>query len=346
MPLAVQPPVVVAERPDAWLAAPAVTSKATAWLAIPAGLGFPDVVTRRSGDSLVVRSAGKQRVVFAGGCQGGEACDAVRAPAAIGPAEFGYAVTAGAAATYVAAVDANGRTTVLRANERPADAARMMVAATPARLVWVEAGAIVARDAASGAIRRVAAPRGVAGDVTSLAAAGDRVLWSVRDGDTTKVRLKVGGAAVTELFTEKGGRAVGGVALATDGTALVARRVIDRRRARVEIVIVPPGGPARVIARSARYGGGARAELPRLAAAGTLVAYRLRSGRRGTSESIWVADLGGRGARRLVTVARGRARLSDPGVAPGRVVWARSELGADGRRLAGSRVVSVGVRVR
>ena len=101
-----------------------------------------------------------------------------------------------------------------------------------------------------------------------------------------------------------------------------------------------------MLARSARYGGGARAELPRLAAAGSLLAYRLRSGARGGSESIWVADLGGRGSKRLVTVARGRARLSDPGVAPGRVVWTRSDLGPDARRLAGSRVVSVGVRVR
>ena len=243
-------------------------------------------------------------------------------------------------------MNASGTTIVLRANERPADTARLMVASTPARLLWVENGAIVSRDAVTGVVRRVAAPRGVAGDVTSLAAAGDRVLWSVRDGDTTKVRLKVGGAAVTELFNEKGGRAVGGVALAADGTAVVARRVIDRRRARVEIVVVPPGGAARVIARSARYGGGARAGMPRLAAAGTLVTYRLRSGARGTSESIWVADLAGRGSKRLVTVARTRARLSDPGVAPGRVVWTRSDLGGDGRRLAGSRVVSVGVRVR
>ena len=101
MPLAVQPPVVVAERPNVWLAAPAVTAKATAWLAIPSAAGFADVVTRRSGDSLEVRAGGRQRVVFVGGCQRGEECDAVRAPTAIGPADFGYAVSAGAGATYV-----------------------------------------------------------------------------------------------------------------------------------------------------------------------------------------------------------------------------------------------------
>jgi hypothetical protein len=346
MPLAVQPPVVVAERADAWLAAPAVTTKATAWLAIPAAAGFADVVTRRSGDSLVIRSAGRSRVVFAGGCEAGEDCDAVRAAAAIGPADFAYAVTAGAAATYVAAVDGSGRTTVLRANERPADAARLTVASGGGTLVWVEGGAIVARNASTGAIRRVVAPKGVGGEVTSLAVAGDRVLWSARDGATTRVRLRVGSTPVAELAAETGARAVGGVALTQDGMAGLARRVIDRGRARVEIVIVPPGGAPRVIARSSRFGGGARAELPRIAAAGTLLAYRLRSGARGASESIWVADLAGHGSRRLVTVSRRAARLSDPGVAPARVVWARSDLGPGGRGLARSRVLSVGVRAR
>ena len=204
MPLAVQPPVVVAERPDAWLAAPAVTSKATAWLSIPSAAGFADVVTRRSGDALVVHIGGKPLVVFAGGCEPGDECDAVRAAAPIGPADFAYAVTAGAAATYVAAVNARGRTTVLRANERPADAARLMLATSGGTIVWVEAGAIVSRNPNTGVVRRVAAPNRVGGDVTSVAAAGERVIWSARDGDTTRVRMRIGNAPVAELMVARG----------------------------------------------------------------------------------------------------------------------------------------------
>ena len=324
MPLAVQPPVVVAERPDAWLVAPAVTTKATAWLSIPAAAGFADVVTRRTGDALVVRAAGKARVVFSGGCEAGDECDTVRAAAPIGPSDFAYAVTAGAAATYVAAVDARGRTTVLRANEQPADAARMMIATSGGIIVWVEAGAIVSRDPNTGAVRRVVAPNRVGGDVTSLAAAGEHVIWSARDGDTTRVRMRIGTAPIAELLAVSGARAVGGVALAGDGTAAVARRVLVRGRARVEIVVVRPAGTA-ALARSARYSGGARAELPRLAAAGRSSPTGCAPGRAAAPSPCGSRDLGGGGAKRVVPCAR-RARLSDPGVAAGRVVWTRSDL--------------------
>jgi hypothetical protein len=158
------------------------------------------------------------------------------------------------------------------------------------------------------------------------------------------VRLRVGGAAVGEVAAEGGGRAVGGVALAGDGTVAYARRVLVRGRARVEIVVIRPNGGSRVVARSSAYSGGAKAELPRLAMAGRLLAFRLRSGQRGRSEAIWVADLAGGGAKRIVRVNRQRGRLLDPGVAPGRVVWTRSDLGGDGRSLVRSRVVSAGVR--
>ena len=134
------------------------------------------------------------------------------------------------------------------------------------------------------------------------------------------------------------------MALAGDGTAAFARRVLVRGRARVEIVVIPPGGAARVVARSSPYSGGAKAELPRVVAAGRLLAFRLRSGQRGRAEAVWVADLGGGGAKRLARVDRRRGRLSDPGVAPGRVVWTRSDLGANGKSLVRSRVVSAGVR--
>jgi hypothetical protein len=100
MPLAVQPPVTVVERVDAWLAAPAVAAKSTAWLEIPRGRGGPDVVVRRSGDALAVRGGGRARIVFAGGCAAaGADCDAVRAPNPAGETAFAYVVQPGAAAT-------------------------------------------------------------------------------------------------------------------------------------------------------------------------------------------------------------------------------------------------------
>ena len=161
------------------------------------------------------------------------------------------------------------------------------------------------------------------------------------------MRLKVGGAAVAELAAEKGGRAVGGVALAGDGTVAYARRVIDARaRAR--------GDRGRAAQRRGARGRplvAATAAARRRSCHGSrpparLLAYRLRSGQRGREESIWVADLGGGGAKRLARWTRRRGRLSDPGVAPGRVVWTRSDLGGDGRSLVRSRVVSAGVRAR
>ena len=214
-------------------------------------------------------------------------------------------------------------------------------------MVWSDGATIRARVLATGAERQVAAAKGMGGDLTSLAVFGSRVIWSSRARDgTTRIRQRVGGSAVAEVAAEGGGRAVGGVALAGDGTVAYARRVLARGRARVEIVVVTPKGTARVVARSSPYSGGAKAELPRLAAAGRLLAFRLRSGQRGRAEAVWVADLGGGGAKRVARVDRRRGRLSDPGVAPGRVVWTRSDLARDGRSLVRSRVVSAGVRAR
>ena len=95
MPLAVQPPVVVAERTDAWLAAPALTAHATAWLAIPRGAGGPDLVVRRGGNTLVVRAGGKTRTIFDGGCGQGDDCDDARAPVPSAADGFAYAVRGG-----------------------------------------------------------------------------------------------------------------------------------------------------------------------------------------------------------------------------------------------------------
>ncbi len=350
MPLAVQPPVTVVERTDAWLAAPALAARSTAWLEIPRGMGGPDVVVRRGGDALGVRGGGRARIVFAGGCAAvaGDDCDAVRAPAPAGDVAFAYAVSPGASATYVASVDAAaGKTTVVHANEQPGADRRMLVAASDVAVAWTEGGAIFLRNSATGAVRRVVARKGAGGTVTSLATVGNRVLWSARrPNGTTSVRIRIGGRAPATLVTEKGVRAVGGVAFGGDGTAALARRVVRRGRARIEIVLVPAGGGPRVVARSAPFGGGARAHLPRLSAAGNLLAFRLRSGARGRTEAIWVAHLGGGGARRVVRVDRRRARLSDPGVSPGRVVWARSDLAANGRTLVRSQVRSAGVRLR
>ena len=145
MPLAVQPPVVVAERTDAWLAAPALTAHATAWLTVPRGAGGPDLVVRRGGNTLVVRSGGKTRTIFDGGCVAGDDCDDARAPVASAADGFAYGVAAGAGATYVAYVDLAGTTTVLHGNERAGADTRLVVGADGASVAWSEGATIRAR---------------------------------------------------------------------------------------------------------------------------------------------------------------------------------------------------------
>ena len=292
-----------------------------------------------------MRSGGTTRTIFDGGCAAGDDCDDARAPVASAADGFAYGVAAGAGATYVAYVDLAGTTTVLHGNERAGADTRLVLGADGASVAWSEGATIRARVFATAAERQVAAARGMGGALTSLAVAGNRVLWSSRAGDgTTRVRLKVGGAAVVELASESGRRAVGGVALAGDGTAAFARRVVARGRARVEIVVVPPGGAPRVVARSSPYSGGAKAELPRLAAPAACWRSGCAPGSGGVRRPSGSPTSAAGGAKRVARVDRRRSRLSDPGVAPGRVVWARSDLGRDGRSLVRSRIVSAGVR--
>ena len=275
----------------------------------------PDVVIRRSGDTLVVRAGGKTAHGLRRRLPRRATTATPRArPAAIGPPSFAYAVAAGAAATYVACVDAAGAHdgaarqragrptgTRLDGRRRRRDRGLGRGRHHPRRASWPPAPSARSR-------RR----SGMGGDLTSLAVAGDRVLWSSRAGDgTTRVRLKVGGAAVAELAAERR-RSRGrrrGAGRRRDG-GLRAPRHRCAGRARVEIVVDAAGrrgarGRPLVAVQRRREGRAAALASP----PARLLAFRLRSGQRGTRGG----DLG----RRPRRGRRQAARDGRPRAAPG-----------------------------
>ena len=83
--------------------------------------------------------------------------------------------------------------------------------------------------------------------------------------------------------------------------------------------------------------------MTRPSVAGTRVAVRLRGGKGGVRDELWIADLATGRTARVTAVERSTARLTDPSFGAGRLVWAKDELSSRGRLLR-ARVYSAAVR--
>ena len=106
------------------------------------------------------------------------------------------------------------------------------------------------------------------------------------------------------------------------------------------MLLVTPGLPRpQVLVASAPSPGSCRPDSPAISSFGQSVAFRRRVGSdRGLTDQIVVIDVL-RGTTRVVASARLRtARLSDPSLGYGRVVWSNAQIA--GNRLVRSRVLA------
>jgi hypothetical protein len=337
--VAVATPVTLAATSSAWFRAPAIVAGAVAWLTVPRASATLDGITAPFGDRLVVRRGGRQRTVFDGGCVAGEACDAVRAPAASGDG-FAFAVVPDASAAYLARVGPEGRSRVVHADEDPAGS-HLVYAASGAVVVWFEKASITARDVvAAGPPTVLVRAADIGGIVTALAVADAGIVWEAADaGGVVHVRRRpvTGGDITSVADVAAATTTLGPPALAEDGTVVVAERIASTAGSHVAVIAYPPVGDPVTLAAGTAEGPGAR-DVPVVALTGTSAVVRLRAG--GATDIVAI-DLQTHVARRIVHVGRGAGRLTDPAAAAGEVVWAQTDLLRGAYRRSRVRVVQL-----
>lgn len=334
-------PVVLATSADSYLVAPAAGRGVTAWLEYPATRAVtPDAAARRRANRLIVadRSGRRVQVVYDGGCSATQPCDTVAAPLA-GADTVLYAV-------------ADGRHTNLAAGtlqRRPSRLVTQMAAsATPPpyalagpEAVWYARGAVRARPPGltEPAHTLVAAPPGgrVHGVVRrepvtawlARSASGQDAVYEQLDGGrpSTLYRETRPGVRLTSLALLDGGR-----------VAVVALRSANGSRTASVLLVTPRQNEPQLLVTSASSPV-TRAYDPVLSASGQRIAFRRRVGSaRGLADQIVVLDVL-RGTKRVVTSAPLRsARLSDPSLGYGRVVWSAAQVA--GTQLVRSRVLA------
>lgn len=338
-------PTVIATSRAAWMVAPAASDTGVAWLEIDARRGWPWSAAAFVGDRLVLRAGGRPKTIADEGCEERSACETIRAPVRATEGRFVYTLALGGDADSVAVLESSGRSRVLADSTeegRPGP-----VAATDRAVFWVEEGAIMRRPFVGGEPEVYLAADRVGGVVVDLAAEGIVVAWSVRRPDrSSAVFARVGGGDIVERAAATARSAVtyGALAVAADGTVVVAeRRPQKGRRVRVLYRALRPDGSATVLARSTGIPRRDPAEVMRPVADGTLVAVRVRAGRRADVDEIRLYDLATGRSTRVARQARWRGRLSDPGLGGGRVVWSRVDVRVN--TLRRSRVLSARLKV-
>lgn len=321
-------PVTIASSRAAWLVAPAVSESGVAWIEIDRRRGWPWTAAAFSGDRLLLRTKGRPRTIADEACDARAACETIRAPVATTEGRFVYALALGGGAGTVALLDPSGSSRVLA--DTSAEGLPGPVAATDRAAFWVEDGAIMRRPFAEGDAEVFIAAERVGGVVVDLAAAGVSIAWSVRRPDrSVAVYQRIGGGDILEraTATARSRIAFGALAVAADGTVIVAERRPERgRRVRVVVRALRPDGTATVLGASQRIPRGDPAEAMRPAADGMLVAFRLRTGPRADREEVRLHDLATGTAKTVVRQERWKGRLSDPGLGGGRLVWTRTNV--------------------
>jgi hypothetical protein len=190
---------------------------------------------------------------------------------------------------------------------------------------------------AVGGAHSVAVAKGdTGGAITSLAGLDGALAWTARTaagGTELRVRLANGEVQVRAAEPDAAKGVLSGVAIAPEGVILVVRTA-PVRGGRVQTLRrhLPDGTVEDLVVSGTLPR--SDADRMRPSASGTRVAVRVRTGRVGSREEIWLLDTASGQRRKVVAVDRNAARLSNPALSADRLVWARTDLsgGWSGRR--------------
>jgi hypothetical protein len=334
--VALPQPVVLATSVASYLVAPAAGKRVTAWLEYPAThAGSPDAATRRRANRLVVsdRAGRRTQVVYDGGCAALQRCDTVAAPQA-GADTVLYAVADGRHADLAAAtLERRPGRLVAQMTQPPGGPPPFALAGPEA--VWFTAGAVRHRPPTlkQRASTLVGAPPG--GTLHAVVRREPVTAWLARSAiGQDAVYEQVDGGRPTLLYreTRAGVRLTALAPLDGGRVAVVALRSAGGTRV-ASVLLVTPGVPQPAVLTASVPSPSGRPYTPALSSFGQSVAFRRRVGsERGLTDQIIVIDVL-RGKTRVVASTRlGSARLSDPSLGYGRVVWSSA-------RIAGAHLV-------
>jgi hypothetical protein len=343
----VSTPVVAYSTTAAWIAAPAIGTGSFAWLEVGKQDGDVRTVAAFRGDRLLVRSAGRTIPVVHEPCVT-KPCNTVQAPVGEGDGSFAYAVAFPGTGGYVANVNAGGTSNVVAEDQTdPHDIATPhLVAAAGTTVVWVDNNTIYSAPNAGGAATALVAPEQAGGTITSIAASAAGVAWTAKataGGTLIGVRDTGGAIATRAAEPDTGVATLYSVGLADDGTAVAVRRTLAKGKQQTALVAYATDGAARTLLTSVPFGKRDPFELTRPSVMGSRVAVRMRGGRGGVNDELWVVDLVTGKSGRVTSVPRTEARLTDPSLGGGRLVWAKDELSSRGR-LQRARLYSAAVK--
>lgn len=336
-------PAVLATSAASYLAAPAAGRRVTAWLEFPAARATsPDAVARRRADRLVItnRDGRRVQVVYDGGCSPAQPCDTVAAPHA-GADTILYAVADGQHANIASASLLRRPSRLVAQMAQPAGGVPPPYTLAGPEAVWYTASALRERppDISEPARTLIDAPTG--GPVRAVARREPVTAWLGRTATgRDAVFEQLDGGRVALLYSEvRPGVRLTSLALLDGGrVAVVAVRTAAGART-ASVLLVTPRQPEPSVLVASVPSPRALAYNPTISSFGHGVAFRRRIGsERGLADQIVVIDVL-RSTSRVVASARLRAaRLSDPSLGFGRVVWSEAQIA--GTRLVRSRVLS------
>ncbi|MGI9187533.1 MAG: hypothetical protein ACR2J9_08490 [Gaiellales bacterium] len=330
----VSTPVVAYSTTAAWIAAPAIGAGDFAWLEVAKEDSDVRAVASFRGDRLIIRAAGKNIPVVHEPCTT-MPCNTVQGPITEGDGSFAYAVAFPGTGGFVANVSAAGASNVVAEDQTdPHDITTPhLVATAGTTIVWVDNNVAYSAPSTGGTPTTLVTSEQAGGEITSIAASTAGIAWAAKataggtllgfraaDG-TISTRVAEPNTAVATIYS---------VGLADDGTIVGIRRTVAKGRQQTALVAYGLDGAARTLATSVPFGKRDAFESTRPSVAGTKVAVRLRGGKGGTDDELWLADLVSGKAGRVTAVPRSEARLTDPALGAGRLVWAKADLTSRG----------------
>lgn len=343
----VSTPVVAYSTTAAWIAAPAIGAGDFAWLEVAKEDGDVRAVASFRGDRLVIRAAGRNVPVVHEPCTT-MPCNTVQGPVTEGDGSFAYAVAFPGTGGYVANVTAAGLSNVVAEDQTDPHeiAVPHLVATAGTTIVWVDNNIVLSAPSAGGAPTTLVTAEQAGGEITSIAASAAGVAWAAKataGGTLLGFRAADGAISTRAAEPDTAVATIYSVGLADDGTMVGIRRTLAKGRQQIALVAYGLDGAARTLITSVPFGKRDAFEQTRPSVAGTKVAVRLRGGKGGGDDELWIADLATGKSGRVTSVPRSAARLTDPALGAGRLVWAKADLTSRGR-LQRARLYSAAVK--
>ncbi|MGI9116289.1 MAG: hypothetical protein ACR2JV_01475 [Gaiellales bacterium] len=336
----VSTPVQAYATTAAWIAAPAIGTGDFAWLEVGRGDSDVRAVAAFRGDRLVIRTRGRNVPVVHEPCTT-MPCNTVQAPVSEGDGTFAYAVAFPGTGGYVATVSPAGQSTIVAEDQTdPHDITTPHpVAVAGATVVWVDNNTVFSAPSAGGPATTLVTSDQAGGAITSIAASAAGVAWAAKPAaGGTMIGVRTNDGAIATRASEPDARVatVYSVALVDDGTVLAMRRTLSGGRQRIALTAYAADGSSRTLLSSVAFGTRDPFEVTRPSVAGARAAVRLRGGKGGSRDEIWVVDLATGRTMRVTATDRSEARLTDPSLGAGRLVWAKDALTSRGRLLRAS----------